>query len=141
MIHEENSKLIIRSHSQLLRKNPERRLGSSERDAEDVKKQAFFRHIAWDDLLLRKVKPPFVPTIVSSSNACIVFDISDWFLYFRITWKMFQTLTRNSHLRDPIWLHQKSHVKWRSKNKISSKISLTLLNGHIYHNLSMFSST
>ncbi|XP_037044891.1 serine/threonine-protein kinase N isoform X4 [Bradysia coprophila] len=47
----------------LLRKNPERRLGSSERDAEDVKKQAFFRHIAFDDLLLRKVKPPFVPTI------------------------------------------------------------------------------
>ncbi|KRT82510.1 protein kinase, partial [Oryctes borbonicus] len=32
----------------LLRKNPERRLGSSERDAEDVKKQAFFRSIHWD---------------------------------------------------------------------------------------------
>ena len=27
----------------LLRRNPDRRLGSSERDAEDVKKQAFFR--------------------------------------------------------------------------------------------------
>jgi len=26
-----------------MRKNPEKRLGSSERDAEDVKKQAFFR--------------------------------------------------------------------------------------------------
>ncbi|XP_023289142.1 serine/threonine-protein kinase N isoform X5 [Orussus abietinus] len=49
----------------LLRKNPDRRLGSSERDAEDVKKQAFFRHIAWDDLLLRRVKPPFVPVIDS----------------------------------------------------------------------------
>ncbi|XP_071444458.1 uncharacterized protein Pkn isoform X2 [Hetaerina americana] len=49
----------------LLRKNPERRLGSSERDAEDVKKQAFFRNISWDDLLLRRVKPPFVPTIHS----------------------------------------------------------------------------
>ncbi|XP_026476545.1 serine/threonine-protein kinase N-like [Ctenocephalides felis] len=49
----------------LLRKNPERRLGSSERDAEDVKKQAFFRLIVWDDLLLRKVKPPFIPTITS----------------------------------------------------------------------------
>lgn len=52
---------------QLLRKNPERRLGSSERDAEDVKKQAFFRLISWEDLLLRKVKPPFVPTVVSAS--------------------------------------------------------------------------
>ena len=29
----------------LLRRNPDRRLGSSERDAEDVKKQAFFRVI------------------------------------------------------------------------------------------------
>ncbi|XP_041978060.1 serine/threonine-protein kinase N [Aricia agestis] len=47
----------------LLRKNPERRLGSSERDAEDVKKQAFFRNVEWEQLLLRKVKPPFVPTI------------------------------------------------------------------------------
>lgn len=54
---------------QLLRKNPDRRLGSSERDAEDVKRQAFFRNIVWDDLLLRKVKPPFVPTIVSSAKA------------------------------------------------------------------------
>ncbi|XP_060874983.1 serine/threonine-protein kinase N isoform X2 [Metopolophium dirhodum] len=49
----------------LLRKNPERRLGSSERDAEDVKKQAFFRQVVWDDLLHRKVKPPFVPTVNS----------------------------------------------------------------------------
>ncbi|XP_018336023.1 serine/threonine-protein kinase N isoform X2 [Agrilus planipennis] len=47
----------------LLRKNPERRLGSSERDAEDVKKQTFFRHIGWEDLLHRKVKPPFIPTV------------------------------------------------------------------------------
>nr|CAD7262362.1 unnamed protein product [Timema shepardi] len=39
----------------LLRKNPERRLGSSERDAEDVKKQAFFRNIQWDELLLRRI--------------------------------------------------------------------------------------
>ncbi len=50
---------------QLLRKNPERRLGASERDAEDVKKQAFFRNVNWDELLMRKVKPPFVPTVVS----------------------------------------------------------------------------
>jgi len=52
----------------LLRKNPERRLGASERDAEDVKKQAFFRHVHWDDLLARRLKPPFVPTIRSMED-------------------------------------------------------------------------
>jgi hypothetical protein len=47
-----------------LRKNVEKRLGSSEKDAEEVKKQAFFRTIDWDGLLKKRVKPPFVPTIV-----------------------------------------------------------------------------
>ncbi|XP_016133947.1 serine/threonine-protein kinase N2-like [Sinocyclocheilus grahami] len=50
----------------LLRRNPERRLGAGERDAEDVKKHLFFRNIDWDGLLAKKVKPPFVPTIQSS---------------------------------------------------------------------------
>jgi serine/threonine-protein kinase N2 len=52
----------------LLRKNVDRRLGSSEKDAEDVKKQAFFRSIDWDGLLNKRVRPPFVPTIKSSED-------------------------------------------------------------------------
>ncbi|XP_069783647.1 serine/threonine-protein kinase N2 [Narcine bancroftii] len=47
----------------LLRRNPERRLGSSERDAEEVKKQPFFREIDWEALLAKRMKPPFVPSI------------------------------------------------------------------------------
>ncbi|OCT85193.1 serine/threonine-protein kinase N2 [Xenopus laevis] len=47
----------------LLRRNPERRLGASDKDAEDVKKHPFFRHTDWTALLAKKVKPPFVPTI------------------------------------------------------------------------------
>ena len=47
----------------LLRRNPERRLGASERDAEHVKEQGFFRTINWEDLLARRTKPPFQPTI------------------------------------------------------------------------------
>uniref|UniRef100_A0AAQ4NVV9 protein kinase C n=1 Tax=Gasterosteus aculeatus aculeatus TaxID=481459 RepID=A0AAQ4NVV9_GASAC len=52
----------------LLRRNPERRLGSGEKDAEDVKKQPFFRDVDWEDLLQRKVPPPFVPTIVGKED-------------------------------------------------------------------------
>lgn len=52
----------------LLRKHPDRRLGASEKDAEDVKKQQFFRSVCWDDLLQRKVKPPFVPTVTSPED-------------------------------------------------------------------------
>ncbi|XP_025915485.1 serine/threonine-protein kinase N3 [Apteryx rowi] len=49
--------------SKLLRKSPERRLGAGERDAEEIKIQAFFKEIDWDALLARKLKPPFVPTL------------------------------------------------------------------------------
>nr|XP_033771127.1 serine/threonine-protein kinase N2 isoform X2 [Geotrypetes seraphini] len=51
----------------LLRRNPERRLGASEKDAEEVKRHPFFR-IDWDALLAKKVKPPFVPTIRSRED-------------------------------------------------------------------------
>ncbi|NXG48401.1 PKN2 kinase, partial [Psilopogon haemacephalus] len=47
----------------LLRKCPERRLGAGERDAEEIKVQPFFKGIAWDALLARALKPPFVPTL------------------------------------------------------------------------------
>lgn len=49
----------------LLRKNPERRLGSGEADSKQVKSQKFFSKVNWDDLLARKTPPPFVPTIKS----------------------------------------------------------------------------
>ncbi|XP_004539309.1 serine/threonine-protein kinase N1 isoform X3 [Maylandia zebra] len=47
----------------LLRRNPERRLGSGEKDAEEVKKQPFFRSMDWEALLQKKLPPPFVPSI------------------------------------------------------------------------------
>uniref|UniRef100_A0A914VE41 protein kinase C n=1 Tax=Plectus sambesii TaxID=2011161 RepID=A0A914VE41_9BILA len=49
----------------LMRKNPDKRLGAGERDAEDVKQQRFFKHInwEWDKLLRKKMKPKFVPQI------------------------------------------------------------------------------
>ncbi|KAJ0057958.1 hypothetical protein NL108_007183 [Boleophthalmus pectinirostris] len=60
----------------LLRRNPERRLGSGEKDAEDVKKQPFFRGVDWEALLQRKTPPPFVPTIQGKE------DVSNFDLEF-----------------------------------------------------------
>ncbi|CAK9291599.1 unnamed protein product [Gordionus sp. m RMFG-2023] len=47
----------------LLRRDPLKRLGSSENDAEEVKCQPFFRDIDWANLLARKIKPPFTPVL------------------------------------------------------------------------------
>uniref|UniRef100_A0A8C2ZS32 protein kinase C n=1 Tax=Cyclopterus lumpus TaxID=8103 RepID=A0A8C2ZS32_CYCLU len=52
----------------LLRRNPERRLGSGEKDAEEVKKQPFFRNVDWEALLQRKAPPPFIPSIVGKED-------------------------------------------------------------------------
>ncbi|XP_072239590.1 serine/threonine-protein kinase N1 isoform X1 [Leuresthes tenuis] len=52
----------------LLRRNPERRLGYGEKDAEEVKKQPFFRNVDWEALLQKKVPPPFVPSIRSKED-------------------------------------------------------------------------
>ena len=49
----------------LLRRNPERRLGSTVHDADDIKKQSFFRvnGIHWESLIQKHVQPPFKPCI------------------------------------------------------------------------------
>ncbi|XP_064395718.1 serine/threonine-protein kinase N2-like [Halichondria panicea] len=47
----------------LLRRNPEKRLGASERDAIDIRKQPFFRNIDWDKLYNKETPPPFRPVL------------------------------------------------------------------------------
>ncbi|KAI8877348.1 kinase-like protein [Backusella circina FSU 941] len=47
----------------LLERNPDRRLGGGKGDALDVKNHPFFSGINWEDMLAKKVKPPFLPTI------------------------------------------------------------------------------
>uniref|UniRef100_G3UKN4 protein kinase C n=1 Tax=Loxodonta africana TaxID=9785 RepID=G3UKN4_LOXAF len=52
----------------LLQKCPEQRLGAGERDAEEIKIQAFFRATDWQAMLTRTVQPPFVPTLCGPAD-------------------------------------------------------------------------
>ncbi|KAK2865875.1 hypothetical protein Q7C36_001931 [Tachysurus vachellii] len=52
----------------LLKKNPAQRLGSSKADCADIQKQPFFRHIIWDDLLNKRVDPPYRPSLQSDED-------------------------------------------------------------------------
>uniref|UniRef100_A0A3P9IM70 Ribosomal protein S6 kinase n=1 Tax=Oryzias latipes TaxID=8090 RepID=A0A3P9IM70_ORYLA len=49
----------------LLKRSASSRLGGGPGDAAEVQVHPFFRHINWDDLLARKVEPPFKPFLVS----------------------------------------------------------------------------
>lgn len=53
----------------LLNRNPQFRLGSSERDALEIMEHDYFKDINFDDLLNGKVKPPYVPEIQDPRDA------------------------------------------------------------------------
>ncbi|XP_059207948.1 ribosomal protein S6 kinase beta-1 [Centropristis striata] len=52
----------------LLKRNASLRLGAGPGDAAEVQAHPFFRHINWDDLLARKVEPPFKPYLQSADD-------------------------------------------------------------------------
>ncbi|RVE76239.1 hypothetical protein OJAV_G00009250 [Oryzias javanicus] len=52
----------------LLKKNPAQRLGSGKADAADIQKHPFFKHINWDDLLNKRVEPPYKPQLHSEED-------------------------------------------------------------------------
>ena len=45
-------------------RDPQARLGSSHRDAEDIKRHVFFRGIDFDKLLRKEIPPPYRPMVV-----------------------------------------------------------------------------
>uniref|UniRef100_A0A4W6D120 Ribosomal protein S6 kinase beta-2 n=1 Tax=Lates calcarifer TaxID=8187 RepID=A0A4W6D120_LATCA len=52
----------------LLKKNPAQRLGSSKADYADIQKHPFFKHVNWDDLLNKRVEPPYKPQLQSDED-------------------------------------------------------------------------
>ncbi|KAF5345536.1 hypothetical protein D9758_011998 [Tetrapyrgos nigripes] len=52
----------------LLTRDPNRRLGSGKDDAEEIKKQGFFRDVNWDDVVNKRIPPPYFPTINGSAD-------------------------------------------------------------------------
>ncbi|XP_065113834.2 ribosomal protein S6 kinase beta-2-like [Paramisgurnus dabryanus] len=52
----------------LLKKNPAQRLGSSKADCGDIQKHHFFRQIKWDDLLNKRIEPPYLPALQSDDD-------------------------------------------------------------------------
>ncbi|XP_047197265.1 serine/threonine-protein kinase N2 isoform X2 [Hippoglossus stenolepis] len=52
----------------LLKRNPLKRLGAGERDANELKGEKFFETIDWEALLAKTVKPPFLPSITESMD-------------------------------------------------------------------------
>jgi len=52
----------------LLTRDPNRRLGSGKEDAEDIKRQPFFKDVNWDDVFHKRIPPPYFPTITGSAD-------------------------------------------------------------------------
>lgn len=52
----------------LLTRDPNRRLGSGKEDAEEIKRQPFFKDVNWDDIFHKRIPPPYFPTINGSAD-------------------------------------------------------------------------
>ncbi|TFL03230.1 hypothetical protein BDV98DRAFT_565592 [Pterulicium gracile] len=53
---------------QLLTRDPQRRLGSGKEDADEIKRQPFFKDVSWDDVFNKRIPPPYLPTIKGSAD-------------------------------------------------------------------------
>ncbi|SCV01611.1 LANO_0F12618g1_1 [Lachancea nothofagi CBS 11611] len=59
---------IVQIFQGLLTKDPERRLGAGPRDASEVMSEPFFRNINFEDILNKRIQPPYIPEIKAADD-------------------------------------------------------------------------
>lgn len=52
--------------------DPEKRLGSGPTGVKDIKEMRFFANIDWENILAKKIKPPFVPKISGKGDTTYI---------------------------------------------------------------------
>uniref|UniRef100_A0A8C9H7A3 Non-specific serine/threonine protein kinase n=1 Tax=Piliocolobus tephrosceles TaxID=591936 RepID=A0A8C9H7A3_9PRIM len=62
------SAAVVDLLKKLFEKNPKKRLGYGIKDAEDIKNHIFFKNVNWDDVLNKKINPPFKPNLFSKTD-------------------------------------------------------------------------
>lgn len=84
-------RLEIKFLFQLLRKNPNARLGSKSKKTDAIRRHKFFRSVDWVALERREISPPIVPIVVSIG----IILLKEFFLFTnRIFYKKRLTLNQ-----------------------------------------------
>ena len=58
----------------LLERDPKRRLGSSQKDAQEIREHPFFKDMDFKKLFEKKLKPPFKPKVADEEDTAYVED-------------------------------------------------------------------
>lgn len=65
----------------LLRKQPSARLGTAPLGATAIKQHLFFKSVVWNDVINRKLKPPFKPNLVRYFICLIKFQFLMYYIF------------------------------------------------------------
>ena len=100
------------------------------------------RNVSWEDLLMRRVPPPFVPTIVSETLTLsledeiichpqlqLSFECVSNPIISRLVWRTCPTLTRSSPRRSQSWRLPRRRESWLPTSSCSSRTSPTWQTG------------
>lgn len=67
-----------------MERNPKKRLGCGAKDAEEIKKQPFFKDVEWDKLDKKLLEPPFRPALVLTSSSSAPSSSPRYFMHHQL---------------------------------------------------------